>query len=159
MGAWNYQRDESKSFKPIPEGKYRIRIKEAEKVVSKTGKDMLRLVFEVSGKSNKLFHNIVFLPDRPEITNRNLTQFFDSFKDIPDGDFNTANWVGKTGACEVKHEEYNGDTKAAIRWFIHRDKQGDLPAWVEPENGSNALIGAGGADVNIPANVDDEVPF
>ena len=156
--AWNYQRNETQ-FAPIPEGLYLIRISEAEKVVSKTGKDMLRLVFEVSGKKSKLFHNIVFLPDRPEITNRNLTQFFDSFKDIPDGDFNTANWAGKVGACEIKHEEYNGETQARVKRFIHKDKQADLPAWVEPENGSNALIGAGAPNVNVPGNVDEEVPF
>lgn len=157
--SWNYQRDESTGFKPIPEGEYRIRIKAAEKAVAKTGKDMLSLTFEVSGHNSKLFHNIVFLPDRPQITNRNLTQFFDSFKDIPEGDFNTANWVGKIGACRVKHEEYNGNTRAAIQWFIHRDKQGNLPAWVEPENGSDAVMGASQPSVNVPANVDEECPF
>lgn len=158
--SWNYQRDESRGdFKPIPEGEHRIRIKAAEKAVAKTGKDMLSLTFEVSGYNSKLFHNIVFLPDRPEITNRNLTQFFDSFKDIPEGDFDTSHWIGKVGACRVKHEEYNGDTRASIQWFIHRDKQGNLPAWKEPENGSEAIMGAGAPNVNVPANVDDEVPF
>ena len=159
MGDWSYQRDESSGFKPIPEGDYRIRIQSAEKVVSKTGKDMLSMSFEVSGQNSKLFHNIVFLPDRPEITNRNLTQFFDSFKDIPEGDFNTANWVGKVGACRVKHEEYNGNTNAKVAWFIHKDKQSGLPAWKEPENGSDTVMGAGAPDVNVPGNVDEEVPF
>ena len=157
--AWSYQRNESRAFKPIPEGVHRIRIKSAEKAVSKTGKDMLTLVFEVSGHNGLLYHYIVFLPDRPEITNRNLTQFFDSFADIPEGDFNTANWIGKVGACEVKHEDYNGSPSAKIRYFIHKSKQADLPAWVEPENGSNAVIGAGAQNVNVPGNVDEEVPF
>lgn len=157
--SWNYQREESTGFKPIPEGEHRIRIKNAEKTQSSTGKDMLKLEFEVSGYNSKIFHNIVFLPDRPEITNRNLTQFFDSFKDIKDGDFNTANWVGKVGACKVKHEEYNGNTQARIQWFIHRDKQGNLPAWKEPENGSQAVMGASSPDVNVPENVDEEVPW
>lgn len=156
--AWSYKREESKGFKPIPEGKYRIRIKSAEKAVSSKGNDMLALQFEVSGQKGLLFHYIVFLDDKPEITNRNLTQFFDSFKDIPDGDFNTANWVGKVGACTVKHEEYNGDLKAKIGYFINANKQADLPAWVEPENGSQAVIGAGATD-KVPAGVDDEVPF
>jgi len=155
--SWNYQREESTGFKPIPEGDHRIRIAKAEKAVSKTGKDMLTLEFEVSGYNSKIFHNIVFLADRPEITNRNLTQFFDSFKDIPEGDFNTANWVGKVGAAKVKHEEYNGNTNAKIQWFIHKDKQGSLPAWKEPENGSNTTLGA--PDVNVPPNVDEDVPF
>jgi hypothetical protein len=158
--SWNYQRDESTGFKPIPVGDYRIRIKKAEKTVSKTsGNEMLSLEFEVSGQKSKIFHNIVFLPDRPEITNRNLTQFFDSFKDIPEGDFNTANWVGKIGACHVKHEEYNGNMNAKVQYFIGKDKQGILPAWVEPENGSQTVMGAGAPNVNVPANVDEEVPF
>ncbi len=62
-----------------------------------------------------------------------LTQFFDSFKDIEEGDFNMANWIGKVGACVVKHEEYNGNINAKISYFLNKDKQSDLPAWVEPE--------------------------
>ena len=156
MGEWNYQRNETK-FVPIPVGNYRIRIKSAEKKVSSKGNDMLSLQFEVSGKNSKLFHNIVFLPDRPEITNRNLTQFFDAFPGIADGDFNTANWAGKVGACSVKHEEYNGEMQAKVDRFIKADKQDSLPQWVEPENGGNAPLTA--PDVNVPGNVDEEVPF
>lgn len=159
MSEWNYQRDESTGFKPIPEGNHRIRIKSAERKTSSTGKQMLALEFEVSGYNSKIFHNIVFLPDRPEITNRNLTQFFDSFKDIPEGEFNLANWVGKVGAATVKHEEYQGKTNAKIAWFIHKDKQAQLPAWKEPENGSDTIMGAGAPDVNVPGDVNDEVPF
>ena len=158
--AWEYTRNESNGFAPIPEGNYRIRIESAEKKQSKTGKDMLALKFQVSGDKRRLFHYIVFLPDRPEITNRNLTQFFDAFPGIADGDFNTQNWVGKVGACHVKHEEYNGDMSAKIQYFIKADKQAELPAWVEPENGSEAMMGGtAGPDVNIPEGVDEEVPF
>ncbi len=158
--GWNYQRDDT-TFTPLAVGNYRIRIEKAEKAVASTGKDMLRLVFEVSGKKSKLFHNIVFLPDNPGITNRNLTQFFDAFPGIADGDFNTANWVGKVGACKVKHETYNGDIQARVDRFIPADKQGMLPPWVEPENGSNAMMGGGTnvPNVNVPGNVDEEVPF
>ena len=151
---WNYQRDESAGFKLIPEGAHRIRIESAEVGTASTGKRMLTLKFEVSGYSNKLFHNIVFLPDRPEITNRNLTQFFDSFKDIPEGDFNTANWAGKVGACMVKHGEWNGKSRAEIAYFISKDKQANLAPWKEPENGSNTVLGASGAN-----GLDDVVPF
>lgn len=152
--GWNYQRDETKPTpKPIPVGKHRIRIAKAEKAVSKTGKDMLTLQFDVSGYNSKLFHYIVFLPDRPEITNRNLTQFFDSFKDIPEGDFNTDHWTGKVGACEVKHEDYNGEPSAKVKFFIKKEDQANLPAWKEPEKKSDATV------VNVPEGVDDDVPF
>ena len=135
MINWNYQRDESSGFQPLPEGKYRIRIKEAESAISSKGNDMLVLQFEVSGSTKIIWHYIVFLSDRPEITNRMLTQFFESFKDIEDGDFNTSKWIGKVGACKIKHEEYNGDMKERISYFIPADKQDDLPPWngIEPE--------------------------
>lgn len=133
--SWEYKREENK-FKPIPEGNHRIRIKEAEKAVSKNGNDMLSLQFEVSGYNSTLYHNIVFLNDRPEITNRMLTQFFDAFKDIEDGNFNMQSWIGKVGACNIKHEEYNGNMNAKVKYFIRADKQGDLPPWKEPDGGN-----------------------
>lgn len=142
--AWDYKRTESQgAFKPIPEGNYRIRIKEADKAVSKSGNDMLALQFEVSGSNAILYHYIVFMDDKPEITNRLLTQFFDSFKDIEDGDFNMAHWIGKVGACKVKHEDYNGSPQAKVHYFINKNKQGDLPAWKEPEKKSEDGDGGG----------------
>ena len=126
--AWNYQREERK-FEALPEGKYRVRIKEADKAVSSKGNDMLVLQLEVSGSTKILYHYIVFMPDKAEITNRMLTQFFDSFKDIEEGDFNMNNWLGKVGAVMIKHEEYNGEKRERISYFISADKQADLPAW------------------------------
>ena len=155
--SWDYKREESQTFKPIPEGKHRIRIKDAEKAVSKNGNDMLSLQFEVSGHSGTLFHHIVFLNDRPEITNRMLTQFFDSFKDIEDGNFNMQSWIGKVGACVVKHEEYNGNMNAKVSWFIKADKQDDLPPWKEPGTG----IAQGGDDdfMEVPSGGTGDLPF
>lgn len=149
--AWNFQREEA-HFEAIPEGEYRIRVKSAEKTLSKNGNDMLTLQFDVSGQKSTLYHYIVFLNDKPEITNRNLTQFFDSFKDIPEGDFNTANWIGKVGACKIKHEDYNGNPQAKIHYFISADKQGDIPAWVEPDNSKGVGVGA-------PDDSPSEIPF
>ncbi len=157
--AWQFKREESSNFTTnVPEGKHRIRVKSAEKAVSKSGNDMLVLQFEVSGYNNILYHYITFMADRPEITNRMLTQFFDSFKDIPEGEFDTSKWIGKVGACTVKHEEYNGNTNAKIGYFIKADKQGDLPAWQEP---TNAAPAAGGTDgfVNVSASDMPEIPF
>lgn len=149
--AWDFKREERK-FEAIPEGRYRIRIKSAEKAMSKNGNDMLVLQFDVSGYNSTLYHYIVFMNDRPEITNRMLTQFFDSFKDIPEGDFNTANWVGKVGACQIKHEEYNGNEQAKIHYFIAADKQDDIEPWKEPTNKSGAGVGA-------PDDSPSDIPF
>lgn len=153
--SWSYKREESKSFNTnIPEGKHRIRIKSAEKAVSKTGNDMLALQFEVSGYNSTLYHYIVFLSDRPEITNRMLTQFFDSFKDIAEADFDTSHWIGKVGACTVKHEEYNGNTNAKVGYFISANKQDDLPPWKEAGTDESGYMSTDSA-----AKVDEEVPF
>lgn len=155
--AWDFKREEQ-TFTPIPEGKHRIRIKSAEKAVSKAGKDMLTLQFEVSGFNSTLYHYIVFLTDRPEITNRNLTQFFDSFKDIPEGEFDTSKWIGKVGACTVKHEEYNGNPTAKVGYFIAADKQNDLPPWKEPEKKASVPTTSDGF-INVPDGIDEELPF
>ena len=127
--AWNYKREDTQ-FEQIPEGRYRIRIKSAEKAVSKNGNDMLALQFEVSGSKQILYHYITFLDDRPEITNRMLTQFFDSFKDIPEGDFNMQNWIGKVGGCQVSHDESG---RARLHYFIRPAQQNELPPWKEPD--------------------------
>jgi len=151
--AWQYQREENSNFTTnIPEGKHRIRIKSAEKAVSKSGNDMLALQFDVSGYNTSLYHYIVFLQDKPEITNRNLTQFFDSFKDIPDGEFDTSKWIGKVGACTVKHEEYNDNINAKVDKFIPADKQGDLPPWQEmASNNASAEL--------TDAQINETLPF
>lgn len=153
--AWSYKREEQ-AFQPIPEGTYRIRIKSAEKAMSKNGNDMLALQFDVSGTNQVLYHYIVFLDDRPEITNRMLTQFFDSFPGIPEGSFDMRTWIGKVGACRVKHDEYNGNKTARISYFIHKDKQGDIPPWKSAngvsvnEDGFMEFEGAAGAEDEFP---------
>lgn len=156
--AWEYKREERK-FEVLPEGKYRVRIREADKAISKKGNDMLVLQLNVSGSAKVLYHYIVFMDDRPEITNQRLTEFFDSFKDIPEGDFNMTNWIGKVGAAVIKHDEYNGETRERISYFIRADKQGDLPPWKEVSGNAPKL--------NIPKNdefipvegMDLDVPF
>lgn len=151
--AWEFKREES-AFEVLPEGQYRIRIKSAEKAQSKSGNDMLALQFDVSGTNSVLYHYIVFMQDKPEITNRMLTQFFDSFKDIPEGDFNTANWIGMVGACKVKHDEYNGNKTAKVSYFIRADKQAELPPWKEPEK-----YGEHASSVPFISANDEGLPF
>lgn len=151
--AWEFKREEQQ-FQTIPEGNYRIRVKSAEKAVSKSGNDMLVLQFEVSGTNRVLYHYIVFMADRPEITNRMLTQFYDSFSSIQEGDFNLQNWIGKVGAGHIKHEEYQGQTREKISYFLKAEKQADLPAWQEP-GGINATK----ADDDFMEYDGDDTPF
>ena len=133
--GWNYQREESQNnFEQVPEGKHRIRIKSVEVAKSKAGNDMLAIQFDVSGCNAKLYHYITFLQDRPEITNRMLTQFFDSFKDILEGQFKFDAWTGKVGACVVAKDKNNPD-RTKLSYFISADKQAELPPWKEPDAG------------------------
>ncbi len=144
---WKFERVEQK-FEQLPVGKYRLRIKNAEKAISKnSGNDMLIINFEVSGSNQTLTHYIPFLADKPEITNRMLTSFFDSF-DI-DGDFNLANWIGKVGGCQTKMEDYNGEDRARISYFLSKKQQDELPAWKDGQNKIKEL------DVVV----DEELPF
>lgn len=147
--AWTYKREE-REFQTIPEGRYRVRVKEADKAISKSGNDMLVLQLEVSGSTQILYHYIVFMEDRPEITNRMLTQFFDSFPGIQQGDLNIAHWIGKTGAAQVKHDTYDGRTRAKIHYFIAADKATDIAPWVEPPHSTSGST----ATTQMPADAD-----
>ena len=93
----------------------------------------------------------MFLDDRPEITNRMLTQFFDSFDGIAEGDFNMNNWIGKVGACKVKHDEYDGNVTAKIHYFISGKRKDALPPWKEPKGSLSG--GGGGVDLNSPSQL------
>lgn len=130
---WDFKREEVQQFEEIPAGDHRVIIESAEMAVSKaSGNDMLVIKVRVSGYPSCLWSYIAFLEDRPEITNRMLTSLFDSFG-IEDGNFNLASYVGKAGACRVKHD---AEGRAKISYFIHKDKQGSLPPWKgdKPEN-------------------------
>ena len=155
--AWEYKREERK-FEVLKEGRYRVRIKSAEKAISKTsGNDMLVIQLEVSGSTKVLYHYIVFMPDREEVTNRMLTQFFDSFSGIPEGDFNMNNWIGKVGAVMIKHEEYNGNMKERISYFISADKQDDLPPW---QNADGSVPRPDGwLEIPTGSDAEEELPF
>lgn len=154
--SWNFKREESAGFSTkIPEGKHRIRIKSADKAVSSKGNDMLVLQFEVSGYNETVYHYITFMDKNPEMTNRMLTAFFDSFKDIPEGDFNMQNWIGKAGACAIKHDDYNGNATAKVSYFIHANKQDDLPPW---KNADGVAVDKDGF-AQIPDDIAEDLPW
>ena len=145
---WKFERVEQK-FEALPVDRYRLRIKEAEKAVSKnSGNDMLIVTFEVSGSNQTLIHYIPFLADKPEVTNRMLTAFFDSFG--IDGDFNLAKWKGKAGGCQTKMELYNGEERAKIAYFLNKKQQEELPPWQDGEKKVAKLT---------PADDVDDLPF
>ena len=153
MVNWNFNASDyqEQGFKPIPMGDHRVRIASAEEQISESGKQMIKLVLEVSGYSSTIWHFVVFLPDNTKLTNQKLGELWNSFG-IPQGNFNLNSWAGKVGAAKVRHEDYKGEPTAKIAYFINKDRQDKLPAWQEPNK-------SGGVFEEIPTPTDDDLPF
>ncbi len=152
MIDWKFDSNdyEEQSFKPIPVGDHRVRIMTAEEQISGNGRQMIKLVLNVSGHNSTIWHYIVFMPENQKLTNQKLGELWNSFG-IPQGNFNLQQWVGKVGAAKVKHETYNNETSAKIAYFISKDRQEKLPVWQEP---SNANVSGGFEAVPIPNDGD-----
>ena len=149
MINWNFDSNDytEQSFKPIPVGDHRVRIASAEEQTSNSGRQMIKLVLEVSGYSSTIWHYLVFMPDNQKLTNQKLGELWNSFG-IQQGNFNLNSWVGKVGAAKVKHETYNNEPSAKIAYFINKDRQDKLPAWQEPN-----IANAGGTFVEVNSNI------
>lgn len=141
--SWNFNAEEGKDglkdFPIIPVGDHRIRFSAIDEVTSKTGKDMLRIVFDVSNYASKLFYYLVFdgsSEDARKRTNGTLAKIFDSFGIAP-GDMNFQSWIGKVGACRIKHEVYEGQANPRLSYFKLKKDQESMPAWVEKSSLAN----------------------
>jgi hypothetical protein len=153
MINWNFDATDyiEKSFKPIPVGDHRVRIASAEEQTSSAGNQMIKLVLDVSGYNSTIWHFIVFMPDKKELTNQKLGELWNSFG-IQQGNFNLNSWVGKVGAAKVKHEDHNGEPSAKIAYFISKDRQGKLPAWQDGNNGNTNTADYMPTGVDVPWN-------
>lgn len=154
--SWNFNANdyEEQSFKPIPVGDHRVRIASAEEQTSSSGRQMIKLVLDVSGHNSTIWHFFVFMPENQKLTNQRLGELWNSFG-IPQGNFNLNEWVGKVGAGKVKHETYNGEVSPKIAYFINKDKQDKLAAWQEP-SGKASVTGMGTV---TPVTEADDVPW
>lgn len=96
MGAWDdYQREEREESAKVT-GRLRCVIVDVEETESKTsGLPMIIVSVRPSGTVFKVKSYIV----KNEHFNRNMTQFFDAFPEIPDGNFNFIEWIGCEGAA------------------------------------------------------------
>lgn len=152
MINWNFNSNdyEEQSFKPIPVGDHRVRIASAEEQTSKSGNQMIKLVLDVSGHNSTIWHYIVFMPENQKLTNQKLGELFNSFG-IQQGNFNLQSWIGKVGAARVKHELYDGEPQPKIAYFVGKDRQDKLAAWVEPANKVVATP--------TPAPASDDIPL
>lgn len=142
MIDWKFDSNdyEEQSFKPIPVGDHRVRIASAEEQTSNSGRQMIKLVLNVSGHNATVWHFIVFMSENQKLTNQKLGELWNSFG-IQQGNFNLQQWVGKVGAAKIKHEDYNGEPNAKVAYFINKDRQDKLPAWKEPNTASSNSTG------------------
>lgn len=116
---WDYQR-ESNAVDAL-KGRYRCVIVDVEEAVSKkSGLPMIVISVRPSGTKFKVK---TYIP-KNERFNRKMTQFFDAFPEIGDGNFNFIEWVGAEGAAEFGEGD-DGYTK--LKWFISASKADGLP--------------------------------
>lgn len=121
---WNYNREEKERESAVV-GKHRVVIVSAEEGVTganskKPGTPMIEVKLRPSGRRFTVTYRMV----QGEYFNRNATQFFDAFPEIPDGNFNFLEWVGAEGAAMFK-EDSNGYTQ--ISYFLDPVRAADLP--------------------------------
>ncbi len=156
---WNFDNSQYKehTFEIIPVGEHRVRIAAAEEAISVNNNPMIKLTLDVSGYNSTILHNVMFLADKQELTNQKLGELFNSFG-IQTGNLNIATWIGKTGAAKVKHEPYNGEDRARVAYFINRDRQDKLPAWVEPSNKA-AVTGQATPSAPTPVPTPSDLPW
>lgn len=152
MSNWDsYQREEQERESAVV-GKYRVVITEAGDAVTgpnskKPGTPMIVIKLRPSGRHFTVTHRIV----KNEYFNRNMTQFFDAFPEITEGDFNFLGWVGAEGAAMFK-EDSNGYTQ--VSYFLSPERAADLPAFEgeKPEKQSVTTL-------DDDSGLDDELPF
>lgn len=142
---WEFKREEGQGGAKLEEKAYRVRVQSAELTQSKKGNDMIKMTYEVSGTKLLLWDYIVFLPEYQDITNRKLTQLYDSFG-IAEGNFDVGTWTGCVGACKVKHDDQG---YAKVHYYIDKNKQGDLEPWQEADGGTGFT----------PIESDDKMPW
>ena len=124
---WSYKREE-RTF-DITEGEHILTIKSAATSTSKAGNPVLKMQLTAE-QGQSIWYYITFLKDRPEITNANLTQLFDAFAGITEGDFDMRNWVGQKGKAIIKKDAQGYST---ISRFIKADSVEIPQAPVAPQ--------------------------
>lgn len=117
-----YQRDES-TYLAKP-GANRCVITDAREATSKTsGKPMIVVTVTPSSSTAKVKCFFV----EGEYFNKKMTQFFDAFPEIEEGNFDFDSWVGSVGAAFFGVDDRGYLT---VKYFLKPDKAKDLPPFV-----------------------------
>ena len=126
MSNWtdDFKREEREMESAVT-GKHRVVIVEATEGVTgaqskNPGTPMIIVKLRPSGRHFTVTHRIV----KGDYFNRNMTQFFDAFPEIPFGDFTFISWVGAEGAAMFKQDD-RGYTQ--VSYFLSPERAADLP--------------------------------
>ena len=150
MGNWDSYKRETQERESAVTGKHMVVITEAGEAVTgpnskKPGTPMIVVKLRPSGRRFTVTHRI----PKNEYFNRNMTQFFDAFPEIKDGDFNFLSWVGAEGAAMFK-EDSNGYTQ--VSYFLDPVRAADLPAFegAKPEKQTVTTLDEPEDDGDLP---------
>ena len=121
MSTWDdYQREEREESAKVT-GRLRCVIVDVEETESKTsGLPMIIVSVRPSGTVFKVKSYIV----KNDHFNRKMTQFFDAFPEIGDGNFSFLEWIGAMGAAMFDLDE-RGYLK--VKYWISADRASLLP--------------------------------
>lgn len=148
MADWSdYQREEREEQAKVT-GKLRCVIVDVEETESKTsGLPMIVVSVRPSGTRFSVKSYIV----KNDYFNRNMTQFFDAFPEIGDGNFSFLEWIGAMGAAMFDLDE-RGFLK--VKYWISADRANLLPEFdgEKPEKQTVTSL----EEVSDP---DDGMPF
>lgn len=123
MGNWTYVRDEGEHESTPLIGKHRVVITNAEFGKTKDGtRDKITITVRPSGKTFTVKYYII----SGEYWNRNLTDFYDAFPSIEEGNTEVLTWIGAEGAA-MFGEDKTDSRYSRIRWFLKPDQAKDLP--------------------------------
>ena len=148
MSTWDdYQREEREESAKVT-GRLRCVIVDVEETESKTsGLPMIIVSVRPSGTVFKVKSYIV----KNEHFNRNMTQFFDAFPEIGDGNFSFVEWVGALGAAMFDLDERG---YVRVKYFIDAVRAEDLPPF-EGERPERQSV----SKLDDEDGLDDDMPF
>lgn len=152
MSIWDGFDREEKERESAITGKHRVVIVEADEAVTGPNSKspdtpMIVIKLRPSGRRFTVTHRIV----KNDYFNRNMTQFFDAFPEIPFGEKNLLAWVGAEGAAMFK-EDAQGYTQ--VSYFLDPVRAADLPAF-EGEKPERQTI----TTLDDDSDLDGDLPF
>ena len=157
MPEWIFDQSQYKenNFQLIPVGDHRVRITDVMEKRFNSGNEGFEITLEVSGYGSKLWYLLVLDRSNPAQTNQRIGEFFNSFGITHPALGTGKQWIGSVGAVRVKHEEYQGNTRAKVAFCISRSNQEKLPPW----KNVGAAPTTASPFVDLSATNNDDLPF